>query len=149
MICFVSHSKWLIVYIAIARVTQVTILSKYFIFLHEPYMILLCAGWKRYFSWFLKLFYHFRPCERMLKHVFAGQKTAYRVTIIITDLRQNLLNFFQVSNGCVSKILGRYYETGSIRPKAIGGSKPRVATYQVVDHVKRYKQVKIYVTSFI
>ena len=41
----------------------------------------------------------------------------------------------QVSNGCVSKILGRYYETGSIRPKAIGGSKPRVATFQVVDQV--------------
>ncbi|XP_040574184.1 paired box protein Pax-6 [Lepeophtheirus salmonis] len=45
----------------------------------------------------------------------------------------------QVSNGCVSKILGRYYETGSIRPKAIGGSKPRVATLQVVNKVKSYK----------
>ena len=33
----------------------------------------------------------------------------------------------------------RYYETGSIRPKAIGGSKPRVATNQVVEHVKRCK----------
>jgi len=32
----------------------------------------------------------------------------------------------RVSHGCVSKILCRYQETGSIRPGAIGGSKSKV-----------------------
>ncbi|XP_067041313.1 paired box protein Pax-6-like [Acropora muricata] len=45
-----------------------------------------------------------------------------------------------VSHGCVSKILGRFYETGSIRPGSIGGSKPKVATPPVVNKIVQYKQ---------
>lgn len=33
-----------------------------------------------------------------------------------------------------------YYETGSIRPRAIGGSKPRVATHEVVKKIASYKR---------
>ena len=46
----------------------------------------------------------------------------------------------RVSHGCVSKILGRYYETGSIRPGVIGGSKPKVATPSVVEKIAQYKR---------
>ncbi|XP_018669755.3 transcription factor protein isoform X2 [Ciona intestinalis] len=46
----------------------------------------------------------------------------------------------RVSHGCVSKILARYYETGSIRPGVIGGSKPKVATQDVVMRITEYKR---------
>ena len=34
----------------------------------------------------------------------------------------------------------RYYETGTIKPRAIGGSKPRVATPSVVSKISDYKR---------
>lgn len=46
----------------------------------------------------------------------------------------------RVSHGCVSKILNRYQETGSIRPGVIGGSKPRVATPEVESKIESYKR---------
>ncbi|XP_034246806.1 paired box pox-neuro protein [Thrips palmi] len=66
------------------------------------------------------------------------------------DISRQLL----VSHGCVSKILTRFYETGSIRPGSIGGSKTKnvdrgrrrgdwkwqVATPTVVKKILRYKQ---------
>lgn len=36
--------------------------------------------------------------------------------------------------------LFRYYETGSIKPGVIGGSKPKVATHKVVDSICKYKR---------
>ncbi|KAG8194474.1 hypothetical protein JTE90_013232 [Oedothorax gibbosus] len=45
------------------------------------------------------------------------------------------------SQTAVNKILaGRYYETGSLRPGIIGGSKPKVATPVVVSKIEQYKR---------
>ncbi|CAL4121331.1 unnamed protein product, partial [Meganyctiphanes norvegica] len=52
------------------------------------------------------------------------------------DISRQLL----VSHGCVSKILSRFSETGSILPGAIGGSKPRVSTPSVVSFIREYKR---------
>lgn len=47
------------------------------------------------------------------------------------DISRQLL----VSHGCVSKILTRFYETGSIRPGSIGGSKTKVSLV-VCSHIR-------------
>ncbi|CAG9767361.1 unnamed protein product [Ceutorhynchus assimilis] len=46
----------------------------------------------------------------------------------------------RVSHGCVSKILNRYQETGSIRPGVIGGSKPRITTREIEDRIEQMKK---------
>ena len=50
------------------------------------------------------------------------------------DISRQLL----VSHGCVSKILTRFYETGSVKPGSIGGTKPKVNTRETstITHTK-------------
>ncbi|XP_028622712.1 paired box protein Pax-6 isoform X5 [Cricetulus griseus] len=72
-----------------------------------------------------------------LAHSGARPCDISRILQTHADAKVQVLDNENVSNGCVSKILGRYYETGSIRPRAIGGSKPRVATPEVVSSINR------------
>lgn len=49
-------------------------------------------------------------------------------------------SFSCVKHLSVNSDFFRYYETGTIKPRAIGGSKPRVATPNVVKRISEYKR---------
>jgi hypothetical protein len=55
----------------------------------------------------------------------------------------------RVSHGCVSKILARYAETGSIKPGSIGGSKPRIVTADIEQKIDEYKNSYPHGTMFV
>ncbi|XP_017494695.1 PREDICTED: protein gooseberry-like, partial [Rhagoletis zephyria] len=78
------------------------------------------------------VFINGRPLPNHIRYKIVEMAAAgIRPCIISRQLR--------VSHGCVSKILNRYQETGSIRPGVIGGSKPRVATPEVEKKIEEYK----------
>lgn len=74
-----------------------------------------------------------------------GRPLPDQIRTRIVDLAQSgvrpcdISRQLRVSHGCVSKILCRFYETGSIKPGVIGGSKPKVATPSVVTKIADYK----------
>ncbi|XP_038819386.1 paired box protein Pax-3-like isoform X1 [Salvelinus namaycush] len=81
------------------------------------------------------VFINGRPLPNHIRHkIVEMAHHGIRPCVISRQLR--------VSHGCVSKILCRYQETGSIRPGAIGGSKPKQTTTPDVDKkIEEYKRV--------
>ncbi|XP_041949729.1 paired box protein Pax-3-like isoform X2 [Alosa alosa] len=80
------------------------------------------------------VFINGRPLPNHIRHkIVEMAHHGIRPCVISRQLR--------VSHGCVSKILCRYQETGSIRPGAIGGSKPKQTTTPDVDKkIEEYKR---------
>ncbi|XP_013871434.1 paired box protein Pax-7 isoform X2 [Austrofundulus limnaeus] len=79
------------------------------------------------------VFINGRPLPNHIRHkIVELAHHGVRPCVISRQLR--------VSHGCVSKILCRYQETGSIRPGATGGSKPRVPTLDVEKKIEELKQ---------
>lgn len=74
----------------------------------------------------------------------------FLLVLILTEMREKYLfspctarSNWRVSISPPTKksvYFSRYYETGSIKPRAIGGSKPRVATTPVVNKIADYKR---------
>uniref|UniRef100_A0A8C6UIU2 Paired box 3b n=1 Tax=Neogobius melanostomus TaxID=47308 RepID=A0A8C6UIU2_9GOBI len=80
------------------------------------------------------VFINGRPLPNHIRHkIVEMAHHGVRPCVISRQLR--------VSHGCVSKILCRYQETGSIRPGAIGGSKPKQgATPDLERRIEEYKR---------
>ncbi|XP_016113968.1 paired box protein Pax-3-A-like [Sinocyclocheilus grahami] len=80
------------------------------------------------------VFINGRPLPNHIRHkIVEMAHHGIRPCVISRQLR--------VSHGCVSKILCRYQETGSIRPGAIGGSKPKQSTTPDVEKkIEEYKR---------
>ncbi|XP_035276928.1 paired box protein Pax-3-like isoform X1 [Anguilla anguilla] len=80
------------------------------------------------------VFINGRPLPNHIRHkIVEMAHHGVRPCVISRQLR--------VSHGCVSKILCRYQETGSIRPGAIGGGKPKqLATPDVDKKIEEYKR---------
>lgn len=79
------------------------------------------------------VFINGRPLPNHIRHEIVRMAgSGIRPCVISRQLR--------VSHGCVSKILNRYQETGSIKPGVIGGSKPRVATPEVEAKIEDMKK---------
>ncbi|CDQ69753.1 unnamed protein product [Oncorhynchus mykiss] len=80
------------------------------------------------------VFINGRPLPNHIRHkIVEMAHHGIRPCVISRQLR--------VSHGCVSKILCRYQETGSIRPGAIGGSKPKQTSTPDVDKkIEEYRR---------
>uniref|UniRef100_A0A4W4DTI4 Paired box 3b n=1 Tax=Electrophorus electricus TaxID=8005 RepID=A0A4W4DTI4_ELEEL len=79
------------------------------------------------------VFINGRPLPNHIRHkIVEMAHHGIRPCVISRQLR--------VSHGCVSKILCRYQETGSIRPGAVGGSKPKQTASPDVE--KRVDELK-------
>ena len=78
------------------------------------------------------IFYNGRPLPNDTRKKIVD---LYKQGVQICNISRNL----RISHTCVSKILARFNETGSIAPGTKGGSKPIKTTLKVVQKITEYK----------
>lgn len=75
-----------------------------------------------------------RPCDISRQLLVSHGKND--LLFFIVDFIKGCFRFLLIT-GCVSKILTRFYETGSIRPGSIGGSKTKVGFFLIIYFIHR------------
>ncbi len=79
------------------------------------------------------VFINGRPLPHQMRmQIISMANAGIRPCVISRQLR--------VSHGCVSKILYKYAETGTVSPGQVGGSRPRLSIGTVERHVVRMKK---------
>ncbi|XP_033100244.1 paired box protein Pax-7-like [Anneissia japonica] len=73
-------------------------------------------------------------------HVGSGTYADVTRQKLVASRYNELSRQLLVSHGCISKLFDRFLDNNGVRNGTIGGSKPKVATPEVVDKIEEYKQ---------
>lgn len=93
-----------------------------------------------FYVFLIKVFFQVWIWYILIRSCMHKNKTKLKTEFADFTFHMILLTCSSPYDQCKCLLIGRYYETGSIRPGVIGGSKPKVATPKVVDKIADYKR---------